>query len=110
MTGETEPKKMAELFVRRAGVKTVLIKLGAEGCYVYDKEEGYAVPAFPVDAADTTGAGDHFVAGFISAYLDGGTVRECARFACATAALSTQYLGAAPEQLTLPRIRELLLT
>lgn len=108
MTGETDPLKMAEFFVRHTGEKTVLIKLGSKGCYVYHKGEGYTIPAFPVDVVDTTGAGDHFVAGFLSAYLDGMPVRECARYACAVAAASTQFLGATSDQLTRQGIEKLL--
>ncbi len=108
ITGEAEPAKMAECIVRHTGEKTVIIKLGAQGCYVHEGAAGYTVPAFPVNIVDTTGAGDNFVAGFIGAYLGGGSVRECARFACAAAAVSTQYLGATSACVTLPRIRQLL--
>ena len=108
MTGETEPKRMADYFVRNTGEKIVVIKLGAEGCYVYEKGKGYSVPAFQVNSVDTTGAGDNFVAGFISAHLDGMEIHECARFACATAAISIQHLGATSLYTTLPNIHKLL--
>ncbi|MEI6100792.1 MAG: sugar kinase [Eubacteriales bacterium] len=108
MTGETEPKKMAEFFIRHTGQKIVVIKLGAEGCFVFEKGKGYNVPAFKVESIDTTGAGDNFVAGFLHAYLDGMPIRDCARFACAAAAISTQYLGATSPLATLQKIRELL--
>lgn len=108
MTGEAEPERMAAFFVRNTGVKTVVIKLGAEGCFVYDRGKGYTVPAFRVDTVDTTGAGDNFIAGFMHAYLEGMELRECAWFACATAAVSTRYLGATSPETKLENIGKLL--
>ena len=47
------------------------------------------VPAFDVDAEDTTGAGDVFTAGLIHTWLlRNGSVRDAGRFAAAAAALS----------------------
>lgn len=108
MSGETDPGRMARFFTERTGEKTVVIKLGSEGCYVHHKGKGYTVPAFSVDAVDTSGAGDNFVAGFLSAYLDGMPVRDCARFACAVAAVSVRHLGATSRETTLPNVQKLL--
>lgn len=110
MSGETDPKTMAQFFTDRTGEKTIVIKLGSEGCYVYHKGRGCTVPAFRVDAVDTAGAGDNFVAGFLSAYLDGLLIRDCARFACAAAAISVQYLGATSPNTTLDNIQKLMNT
>ena len=51
-------------------------------------------PAFDVEARDTTGAGDCFVAGFLSAVQRGADLREAGRLGNAVAALSVQKLGA----------------
>ncbi|WP_288627486.1 PfkB family carbohydrate kinase, partial [uncultured Citrobacter sp.] len=45
-------------------------------------------------AIDTIGAGDNFASGFISALLEGKSLRECALFANATAAISVLSVGA----------------
>ena len=110
ISGETEPGRMAEFIVDRTGEKTVVIKLGAEGCYVRDKGRGYRVPAFRVDAVDTTGAGDNFLAGFLSAYLDGAPIEDCARLACAAAAVSVTQLGATSLMTTQKSVRMLMET
>ncbi len=47
-----------------------------------------------VTAIDTIGAGDNFASGFIAALLEGKNLRECARFANATAAISVLSVGA----------------
>ncbi|WSK25574.1 sugar kinase [Streptomyces sp. NBC_01298] len=56
------------------GVGEVVVKLGAAGATAYgdDGSEVHA-PARPVRAVDTVGAGDAFVAGYLSAFLDGST-------------------------------------
>jgi ribokinase len=43
------------------GPPTVVVKLGARGCRVGDRE----LPALPAEVVDTTGAGDAFAAGFL---------------------------------------------
>jgi ribokinase len=79
------------------GVKNVLLKLGARGCIVAQgtlpKER---VPAFPVNAVDTTAAGDAFNAGFAVALIRGNSVSYSARFASAVAAISVTRPGAQP--------------
>jgi len=108
LTGERDPSRQAQYIVSHSGEKTVVIKLGSEGCFVHEPHREFYVPAFPVDAVDTTGAGDTFVASIISALLDGMDMREGARYANAAAAISVQYIGAAASQVTQEQIRELL--
>lgn len=108
MSGESDPGRMAKFFTDQTGEKTVVIKLGAHGCYLHEKGRGRIVPAFRVEAVDTTGAGENFLAGFLCAYLDGGDAEACARYACAAAALSTTRLGAAPLLVTPENISALI--
>ena len=51
------------------------------------------VPAFRVEAVDTTGAGDSFNAGFISAYLRGENTEICLMTDNACGALSVTAMG-----------------
>jgi ribokinase len=75
------------------GVKVVVIKMGKDGCYVTDGKTADYVPAFKVKVVDTTGAGDTFMAGFISAYVNGRSLRECAVIGAATAGLKVGGVG-----------------
>ena len=52
------------------------------------------VPAFPVEAVDTTGAGDVFRGAFIYAMLQGHQPADVLRYANAAAGLSCTRLGA----------------
>src|SRR5919204_391130 len=60
--------------------------------------EDVSAPGFRVEAVDTTGAGDSFAAGFMSAYLRGLPVAECLRHGNACGALSTLQAGGTPGQ------------
>jgi len=61
--------------LRASGVKTVVVKLGPEGCCV----NGEFVNSEAVSAVDTTGAGDAFAGTFLAAILKGNGVVEAAR-------------------------------
>lgn len=95
LTGRTEPEEMADLFIAE-GVKTVVIKLGKDGCFIKDhKGEVHTVPAFTgITVVDTNGAGDSFVAGFLAGILQGWDLYQCGRFANAVGAHCVMKLGA----------------
>ena len=107
LTGEREPAAMAQR-LHQAGVKTVIIKLGAGGCYVDGTEGAFSSPGFAVRAIDTTGAGDCFAAAFLAALCHGHNLRQAARFANAAAALSTLGMGGGDSAPTLERVEEFL--
>jgi ribokinase len=78
-----------------SGVKNVLLKLGARGCVIAQENRlKKHVPAFPVNALDTTGAGDAFNAGFAVGMMRGASVAHSAVFASAVAAISVTRPGA----------------
>ena len=82
--------------IAEMGAKCVIIKLGADGCYVRGarSEASAFVPAYPARAVDTTGAGDSFVAGFLSAFAGGEDLLSCARFGCAAGSCAVEAVGA----------------
>ena len=76
--------------------KTVVLKHGAAGAEVLTPCGHYAShDGFPVEAVDTTGAGDAFAAGFLSAWLDEGgpDYDRCLAVANACGALATSERG-----------------
>ncbi len=88
----TGPERAAEILLDM-GVKVVAIKMGKDGCWVANRENIEYVPSFSVKVVDTTGAGDNFNAGFISSYISGKPLRECAIIGSATAALKIGGVG-----------------
>ncbi len=87
--------RAAEVFFRK-GVQNVLITLGSRGVYVNSEGRSEIIPAFRVSAIDTTGAGDAFNGGLLTALSEGKNIWEAARFANALAALSVQKMGTTP--------------
>ena len=92
-TGRTDPEDMADVFLRY-GVKNVIVKLGARGCFFKNHRETLRLDAFPIEAVDATGAGDCFLAGFAASLLAGEGHKATLRFANACGALCTSALGA----------------
>ena len=93
LTGLDDPEAIAEELLTW-GPKGVIIKLGGKGSYIRSAEGGCYVDAFPVKAIDTTGAGDNFAAGFVTALTRGWNFRQSAEFASAVGSLSTESIGA----------------
>lgn len=92
MTGEQDPSKMLETFLR-SGVQRVALKLGADGAALLWDGEVHFEPAHPASVVDTTGAGDSFDAAFLHAWLAGERPVECLRAAAEFGARSTESLG-----------------
>lgn len=88
LTPEAALERVLTLGVRHAGVTR-----GAGGYLWTDGAGFHEMPAFHVDAVDTTGAGDAFHGAFTLALTEGKPIAECARFACAVAAMKCTRLG-----------------
>jgi sugar/nucleoside kinase (ribokinase family) len=73
--------------------KTVVLKMGAQGCRIYRGDEVVEAPGFQVDEVDPTGAGDSFCGGFTVAMLEGMGLAEAGRFANAVGALAVGKMG-----------------
>jgi ribokinase len=89
----TQAAALAEL--ERSSVAVAAIKLGPRGCVVVGGGQQHAVSAFSVEAIDTNGCGDAFVAGFLHAHLRGASPASCAALANAMGALAATRPGAA---------------
>ena len=70
------------------------VTLGVRGAMALDGDKLIHVPAFAIDALDTTGAGDVFRGGFIYGYFQGWPLEDILRFGNAAAAVSCTQLGA----------------
>ncbi len=80
--------------LRKLGPKTVILKLGDQGCIYCGEAGNRHVPAFAVDARDSTAAGDTFNAALAVALTEGQSMDRAIPFANAAAAISVTRLGA----------------
>ncbi|MEU4657224.1 PfkB family carbohydrate kinase [Streptomyces sp. NPDC023723] len=92
-TGTDCPRAAAHALTEH--VPLAVVTLGADGAYAVDRRTGETaeVPAIAVRALDPTGAGDVFVAGFVTGTLAGWPLADRLAFAGLTAALSVQEFG-----------------
>lgn len=84
-------------------LKLMVVTRGRAGCVYFTPAVTGEVASFTVEAVDTTGAGDGFVAGLLQGLLadpaifqDEARLRELCRFANAVGALATTVRGAIP--------------
>ncbi|HZZ44804.1 MAG TPA: carbohydrate kinase family protein [Tepidisphaeraceae bacterium] len=94
LTGENEPGKMAGVFRKHMRGGLVGIKLDAEGCFLDDGREQVFVPAYKIDVVDTTGAGDTWFGGLLTAMRKGMSLKEAGKFANRAAADCCTAIGA----------------
>lgn len=103
LTDETRPEDIAAA-VRDLGPAEVVVKRGEHGAVGWVDEEIISVPAVRVTSVDPVGAGDAFVAGYLSARLDGLDPLDRLRRAAACGAFAVSVPG---DWEGLPRRREL---
>lgn len=76
------------------GPSTVVIKKGSSGVVLFHGEEKVSIGAYPVkDVIDTTGAGDTFGGGFVSALASGGIFRDALIKGSALASICVEGFG-----------------
>jgi ribokinase len=93
----------------KTGVEKVIITLGSKGAFMLTKSEKVSVPAFKVEAIDTTAAGDTFCGSLAVAIVEGKPMEEALRFASAAAAISVTRMGAQPSAPFRKEIEEFIL-
>lgn len=128
ITGHTDPQSAAKKLIG-SGIKIAAVTLGKNGVLIASKAGCETIPAYPVDAVDTTGAGDAFWGAFLYSVCEFGISRGCndiaklespieeikfaklleiSRFANAAAALCVTKRGAIPAMPALDEIDRLL--
>ncbi|GAA3853459.1 PfkB family carbohydrate kinase [Streptomyces sedi] len=92
-TRTDDPRAAAHALAER--VPLAVVTMGADGAYGVDGRTGESahVPAIVVDALDTTGAGDVFMAGFVTGSLAGWPLADRLALAGLTASLSVREFG-----------------
>jgi hypothetical protein len=75
------------------GARTVVLKMGRNGCLVARGSDRIQVPSLPAKVVDTTRAGDCWDAGFIAGLASGEDILAAARIGNACAAFGIEAVG-----------------
>ena len=95
VTDEATARRAAERLLA-AGAGYVIVTLGSKGALVAGKEHTVLIPTVPINAVDSTAAGDAFNGGLAWARGSGMPLETAIRWACLVGALSATRLGAQP--------------
>ena len=102
-----EANKAGQVFLEK-GVKFVVITLGDKGAVIIGKDFCELVPAYKVNAIDTTAAGDSFIGGLSSKLdyknINKQTLIEAVNFGNKVSSISVQRKGAQP---SIPYLKEI---
>ena len=95
LTGRSDLKSaLTELSIK---VPTLVVTKGPDGAIAIENGERISIPAAPVsDVVDTTGAGDLFAAGFLTARCKGASLERCLWTGAIAAGEVIQHYGARP--------------
>ena len=102
LTGLEDANAVADFYLK-LGVKTVVLKMGADGAMVATENERFVSGGHKVDTVDATGAGDCFSGAFFASVVQGKSLEESLKYANAAAALTTTGYGAVAP---IPRARD----
>lgn len=86
------------------GIKNVIVTLGEKGSMLINKEEHINIPAYRVNAVDTTAAGDSYCGALVTALADGKDIKEAMEFASKASSITVQRKGAIA---SLPKLNEM---
>jgi sulfofructose kinase len=92
-TGEADPQNAGQILMKKFNPKAVVITMGEQGSFFFTHGLYQAIPAFPVEVKDTTGAGDSFHGGFVFALNKGYSPLNAVIFGSAVAALKCSRTG-----------------
>ena len=92
ITDDLSAERAAAFFMDK-GVENVIVTLGSKGAYVKTADFSSIIPCYKVSVVDTTGAGDAFNGGLVTALSEGMGIIDAVKFANAVAALSVTKIG-----------------
>jgi len=90
-----EPERILAALRGRYPQATVILTLGAQGVLADGGQGVVRQAAFPVQAVDTTAAGDTFIGYFLAAWTEGMEMARALRWACRASSICVTRAGAA---------------
>ena len=92
MSGKNDPEVVAKFYIDK-GVKNCVLTMGEKGSLFMSKDKKIITPAFDINVVDTTGCGDAFDAGMITALAKDMDLETSLKFSTATSGLVATGLG-----------------
>jgi len=93
VTDQDSILKAANILLQK-GIKQIIVTLGGKGVLYIDINGYKFFEAYKVNVVDTTAAGDSFIGGFVSSYIENGNIEKSIEIGQKTAALAIQKVGA----------------
>lgn len=94
---KSDLKELMKWFADTYKLGLICVTRGKNGALVFDNGEIFEHQGFKVRSIDTVGAGDAFLAGYVSSLINGKTSKEALNYACALGAYVATKTGATPE-------------
>lgn len=104
-----EPEQGARALLER-GCGAVVVTLGRQGALLVTATQVVEIPAFPVTAIDTVGAGDAFAGALGALLVEGVALPAALRYASAAGAMAVTQAGALPSLPTRAAVEQLVST
>jgi len=92
MSGKNDPEEAAKFYIDK-GVKNCVLTMGEKGSLFMSRDQKIITPAFDIQVVDTTGCGDAFDAGMITALAKDMDLKTSLKFSTATSGLVATGLG-----------------
>jgi fructoselysine 6-kinase len=100
-SGPDDPRDPVEPLaaaLHQSGARQVIVTCGNRGAYFSDGGALLHAPAHRVQVVDTCGAGDSFIATFLTAFIEARPAAEALRVATVAASETCLYVGGFPQQ------------
>lgn len=103
LTGETDPKNIAESMLKKFPDSNLVLTLGKKGALFKSKNKEFLQPIFDIPVVDTTAAGDTFTGFLLAAIMSGKSEEEALLHATKASTLTVSRKGAS---VSIPTIDE----
>ena len=96
ITGLTDPEEIFEEMCHRFPKARIVLTLGKDGAVYGEQGKRYEQPIFPVQAVDTTAAGDTFTGYFLAGLVEGMPIEKILEMSAKASSIAVTREGAVP--------------
>lgn len=96
LTGETDPEKILSKMHMLYPNARIMLTLGKDGAVYSDAQQKVFQPIFPVQAVDTTAAGDTFTGYFLAGLVEGLPMEQVLKMSAKASSICVTRPGAVP--------------